>query len=265
MKNSNPVFNTKKTDLKTIWLDLQKFQVDFAFRQEMSLYYQSPNWISSNRILDAGCGNGYYSKLLSQVFIGKQFVGVDISPELIDTAIEDNQQENFSFIAGDFLDSKGPFDAIIMRLFLQHLQDPLEAVDKAIHLLRPGGCLLIIDSVDSCRHYYPDIPKFRDLFNLYRSQQRSVMRNRDIATHVADYVKDSQNWKVQLDQDLVISSTLQGNQELFLKVYTLFIDMVQAVGDIDYSFQEVRNEIVNWSKQGGYTQIGLKALSLIRL
>jgi SAM-dependent methyltransferase len=265
MKKSNPVFNTSKKDLEKVWIDLQRFQVDFAFHQELALYYQSPRWMSSERVLDAGCGNGYYAKMLSRFFPNKKFVGVDLSNELIDMAYQDNPQENFGFFVGDFFDSEGIFDAIIMRLFLQHLQNPLETLNKAKTLLQPGGCLLVIDSIDNYRYYYPDVPKFRTLFNLYRNQQHHGKRNRDVATRMADFVKDNSAWKVQLDQDIVIPSTLQGNQELFLKIYSLFIDMVQAVGEIDYSFQEVRDELTTWSEQGGYTQIGLKLLSLVRV
>ena len=264
MKKTNPVFNTSSKNLESIWADFQKFQVEFAFRQELALYYQSPNWISSDTVLDAGCGNGYYLRLLNGFFPNKHFVGIDSSAEFINLAHQDNLPDNFKFLVSDFFDAEGKYDTIIMRLFLQHLQEPLRALDKAKTLLHPGGCVLIVDSIDDYRYYYPDVPKFKNLFQTYRNQQHEQHKNRDIASLISNFVKDNNDWQIQVEQDIIIPSTLKNNQELFLKVYTLFIDMVQAVGDIDYPFQEVRNEIAEWSAKGGYTQIGLKLLSIVR-
>ena len=264
MNKKNPVFNTSNKNLESIWVDLQKFQVEFAFRQELALYYQSPSWFSSETVLDAGCGNGYYIKMLNRFFPNKHFIGIDLSAEFIDLACQETIPDNFNFIVSDFFDSEGVYDTIIMRLFLQHLQEPLIALDKAKTLLRRGGCVLIVDSIDDYRHYHPDIPKFQNLFEIYRNQQHNQNKNRDIATQISDFVKDNSDWNVQVDQDIVIPSTLGNNQELFLKVYTLFVDMVQTVGDIDYPFQETRDEITAWNEKGGYTQIGLKLLSIVR-
>ena len=58
-----------------------------------------------------------------------------------------------------------------MRLFLQHLQDPVLAVERANEMLNREGCLLIIDSVDKYRYYNPGLPKFKELFDIYRGQQ----------------------------------------------------------------------------------------------
>ena len=69
---------------------------------------------------------------------------------------------------------------------------------------------------------------------------------------------------IEIDQEIVIPSTLNGNQELFLKIYIEFVNMVETVGEITYPFDSVRNELSNWSANKGYTQIGLKLISLIK-
>lgn len=264
MNNTDPVFDTGKERLQEIWNEFQILQVEFAFRQELALFYQSTSWIASRRVLDAGCGNGYYLDELFKHFPDKAITGVDISHDLINNANTERKSEHLSFIVGDYLEINENFDAVIMRLFLQHLQNPIEALEKANDILSAKGCVLIIDSVDSHRYYYPDIPRFRALFDLYRDRQDAEKRDRNIASSLVDYAHKSSNWDIEINQDIVIPSTLHGNQNLFLEIYMEFVNMVEAVGEIDYPFDIVRNELTVWSGNGGYTQIGLKLLSLTK-
>ena len=264
MKTTDPVFNTDKERLQGIWNELQILQVDFAFRQELALFHRSSSWIASKHALDAGCGNGYYLGELVKYFPGKVITGVDFSDDLINSANSKIKTEGLNFIKSDYFDIDGLYDAVIMRLFLQHLQNPIEALEKAYSMMNKNGCVLIVDSIDAHRFYYPDIPKFRVLFDLYRNQQVAEKRDRDIASSLVEHTHISNNWEIEVNQEIVIPSTLHGNQELFLKTYTGFVNRVEAVGEIDYPFDGVRRELSTWSSNGGYTQIGLRLLSLIK-
>ena len=69
--------------LDELWDELQILQADFAIAQELPLYYQSPEWHKSEKVLDVGCGNGHYLNLLNNYFPDKKYFGVDVSSELI--------------------------------------------------------------------------------------------------------------------------------------------------------------------------------------
>ena len=261
----SPSFETTSEKLEYLWDELQILQADFAFTQELSVYYQSNEWHNADKVLDVGCGNGHYLFLLSEYFPEKNYVGIDFSKELIHKAKKRDITNKFEFIVSDFFEVDDVYDVIIMRLFMQHLPDPDKILKYAEKLLKPGGSLIIIDSQDKFRHYHPAMPEFSKFFETYRSQQHSLSLDRDVVSKIPNCIEHNQQWQERVNLDIIIPSTVPGNKELFSKVYSYFIDMVEAVGNIEYNFDLVRKDIEEWSKSDGYTQIGLKLLSITRL
>ena len=98
------------------------------------------------RCLDVGCGFGVLVPHLSKAGVKRrQIVGVDLSGEMIRNAQE--LYPDVTFTAEDFLndfkESSG-FDGVIFCSALHDLPDPLAALEKAAHLLRPNGKLVIV-------------------------------------------------------------------------------------------------------------------------
>jgi SAM-dependent methyltransferase len=102
-------------DITKQWLKM-KFNDDLSdIRPEKSGYYKyyvhnfvtqffSPERISGKRVLDFGCGPGFYSAILCQR--GAMVTGVDMSPFLIEKANLHKARlglKNVQFIAGDFI------------------------------------------------------------------------------------------------------------------------------------------------------------------
>ena len=100
-----------------------------------------------SRVLDVGCGPG----LVSEAFLaaGCAVAGVDLSAEMVARArarcgrFGDRatfaQGSVFGEVAG------GPFDAVVSRYVLHHVQDPQAFIDRQVELLRPGGVLVLND------------------------------------------------------------------------------------------------------------------------
>ena len=91
-------------------------------------------------ILDVGCGQGYFAKLIAQS--GAKVVGVDIAPELINLAKEQaGPNENYLVQSAEQLatltDSK--FDAVICILALQNIKNLSAAVAEMSRVLKPKG------------------------------------------------------------------------------------------------------------------------------
>jgi demethylmenaquinone methyltransferase/2-methoxy-6-polyprenyl-1,4-benzoquinol methylase len=101
---------------------------------------------ASGRILDVGCGPGVLVPHLTKAgVLPKQITGTDLSPEMIRNA--QSQHRGVDFVAADFLkefNDEAGFDGIIFCSALHDMPEPVEALEKAKSLLRPGGKIIIL-------------------------------------------------------------------------------------------------------------------------
>jgi ubiquinone/menaquinone biosynthesis C-methylase UbiE len=114
------------------------------------------------RVLDIGCGSGDVS-FLAKNLVGPtgRVVGVDKASAAVRRATARAHQANLSnvsFVEGDPLDMQftDRFDAIVGRLVMMYLPNPVVALQTLVRHLHPGGVIVIqeIDMV-SCRSMPP--------------------------------------------------------------------------------------------------------------
>ena len=105
------------------------------------------------RVLDIGSGAGDVA-LVAAELVGPEgeVVGVDMNPEILETARERVRQtghRNVRFLAGDVqtVDAGGDFDALIGRLVLMYLPDPVAVLKQLLTRLRPRG-LVVFQEID---------------------------------------------------------------------------------------------------------------------
>lgn len=99
-------------------------------------------------VLDTGCGTGSLSVLLSE--LGYRVTGIDLSPEMIaraqGKAARAGQGADFQVMdAAAPRFPPGQFDAIVCRHVLWTLPEPRDVLRRWASLLKPGGCLLLIE------------------------------------------------------------------------------------------------------------------------
>ncbi len=94
------------------------------------------------RIADLGCGPGYTTRLLAQVFPQAQLVGIDSSRGFIELA-ERTAPPCVRFVEGDVASplSSGPYDLIYARYLLPHLSNYHSAVSQWGNCLSVGGAI----------------------------------------------------------------------------------------------------------------------------
>jgi ubiquinone/menaquinone biosynthesis C-methylase UbiE len=104
-------------------------------------------------ILDAGCGNGRYSKfLLSEADAGALITGFDYSRQMLQRARGRLQNDRVTQVAADLTRLPYPdacFDAIVCGWVLEHLPDPRPGLQELARVLRPGGKLLLLATEDT--------------------------------------------------------------------------------------------------------------------
>ena len=119
-----------------------------SFRALMAVSGARPG----DRILDVGCGTGYFARMLAEAAgADGAVVGIDAAPEMIDHAASRSRSDSkLSFKVGsagalDFPDSS--FDVVVCSLTMHHLAhaDQLPAIQEMRRVLRPGGTLLIAE------------------------------------------------------------------------------------------------------------------------
>lgn len=100
--------------------------------------------LDGTRILDAGCGDGYYSSWLADQ--GGDVVGIDASEEMIDVASE-RYGDDATFQQADLTETLSfdddSFDLIVCQHVLSHLPSLETPFAEFARILRPGGTLVI--------------------------------------------------------------------------------------------------------------------------
>lgn len=106
---------------------------------------------SGNRVLNIGCGDGYYNFLLSDRF--KEVHGIDVNPTDIKIAKSLYAKKNISCAVASATTLPFPdnhFDRIICTEVLEHVRDHKKAIKEIARVLRKNGTAII--TVPSADH-----------------------------------------------------------------------------------------------------------------
>ena len=101
------------------------------------------------KILDVGCGSGFFTILLAQQ--GHEVLGVDLTPDMIKRSKELAEEEGADCIfqvmdAENLTFADETFDVVISRNLTWTLPDANRAYREWLRVLKKGGCLLNFDA-----------------------------------------------------------------------------------------------------------------------
>ena len=102
--------------------------------------------VRGKRVLDAGCGGGFYSLLLSEK--GAKVLGIDGSEEMIKIAKEKASRKmlDAKFMVGDVSDLRiedGVFDLVLSTLVLMDVKELDKAISELVRVTRNGGEIIV--------------------------------------------------------------------------------------------------------------------------
>jgi 2-polyprenyl-3-methyl-5-hydroxy-6-metoxy-1,4-benzoquinol methylase len=123
------------------------------------------------RVLDVGCGPGDVSFVAARL-VGPhgEVIGIDAADDIIGLARDRAAEQGLTSVrfeqttVGDLaLDGplNGPLDAVIGRLILMHLPDPVAALRQLAGLVRPGGFIAFSEYDMTGARGVPDLPLWR--------------------------------------------------------------------------------------------------------
>ncbi len=100
-----------------------------------------------DKILDLGCGDGFYLNILSKLEANIKLYGCDIDTNALKSAKTNLDGVSVQLSQGDAmagLDYKdNSFDKIIMTEVLEHIPNDKKALEEIRRILRPGGILVL--------------------------------------------------------------------------------------------------------------------------
>jgi ubiquinone/menaquinone biosynthesis C-methylase UbiE len=130
----------------TALLDLLAAEVDPAFAARARLIIDALVQRRPARVLDVGCGRGFYLHVLTQLDFVSEIRGVDVNEgylQLARRATADPRVRVERAVIEDLPFPDDYFDFVICSEVLEHLPNPQAGLGEIRRVLRPGGALAV--------------------------------------------------------------------------------------------------------------------------
>jgi len=136
-----------KEDWETYY---RRYQTTLAREYLVPIFSRWGVELGGKKLLEVGCGNGGCGAEFSRA--GCDVVMMDIDERLVGLAKEHNDREGVAaeVFAGDVLDEaapfwrRGPFDIVMFRDVMEHLESPAAVLRTARRFLSPAGVVLVV-------------------------------------------------------------------------------------------------------------------------
>ena len=123
--------------------------VDFMAKRSLKSHgsFFIPHLKDGMKVLDCGCGPGIITCDIADRIPNGRIVGIDVDESQVALANQNAEARsirNVEFRLASVYDlpfPSGSFDAVFSHAVLEHLRDPIKAVEEFHRLLRPGGVL----------------------------------------------------------------------------------------------------------------------------
>ena len=127
---------------------LLESEIDIAIRGRVRAILSELKLTKGDKVLDAGCGWGYYPKLISKLPVrGYKLIGVDLDKKSVLQAKQSvSSNANISIKVGNLEKLKfkdNTFDKIILSEVAEHLPKESRVFDELLRVLKPNGYILI--------------------------------------------------------------------------------------------------------------------------
>ena len=121
-------------------------EADPAFARRAKIIFENLELSGKEKVLEVGCGRGFYVKTLKEVWPGLQVTGVDLNPKYLEQAKEFKGDLRVELRVADATDlpfADDTFDRIIASEVLEHIPNDEKAISEIFRVLKPGGIVMI--------------------------------------------------------------------------------------------------------------------------
>jgi SAM-dependent methyltransferase len=234
-----------------VYDDLLRHQAEASFGLEQVLF-TSAAWHAAATVLDVGCGNGFYTRLLAQKNPDKHFIALEPDEKLHTIAKEHNHMPNLEVVRGTVNDLPNDFevDVFFSRLVLMYIENITEI---AVWAHKHAKASIIVDPADDLFVIKPSLTPYTSILDKNAARIKSLggRRNMDEVTRTswrkAGHVEHSQ-------QDIIISTEITSTGAM-LQLMLLNAEMIAGT-PLD---ADVYKTTYEWSlKTDAYLQYALR-------
>lgn len=160
-------------------LEAQAKALEKIIGKELEIIGLKPNM----KVLDAGCGTGAVTRIMASKVFPERAYGIDVDPVFIDMAKKSAAREgvkNVHFELGNIDNlkfEKETFDLSYCRLVLMHVDNPVKTISELKRVTKSGGIIGASDVDDGAMLWFPQTPKFFELWSKFG--QRAKTRGDD--------------------------------------------------------------------------------------
>ncbi len=125
---------------------LLKDEIDMSLKRRSIKVFEALDPQEGEKILDAGCGPGFYLRILTEMGLNLKVYGVDVDRPAMAVAKESLKGKNVSISYGDLTNLKfadNSFDKVILSEVAEHVPDDKKCLQEMYRILKPGGLLVV--------------------------------------------------------------------------------------------------------------------------
>lgn len=200
------------------------------------LLHHDTRYSAGENVLEVGCGTGAQTVILARNSPEANFTSIDISEVSLDEAEKRVQQEgitNVTLETGDIFNLRygpGSFDHIFVCFVLEHLAEPIRALEHLRRLLREGGTITVIEGDHGSAYFHPESTYAHRAIGCLIDLQREMGGNALIGRELFPLVTSAGFSHVHVSPRMVyVDASRPGLVEGFTKL--TFTAMVEGVGD----------------------------------
>lgn len=157
------------------------------------------------RILDIGCGNGRFLKIMREFGDPAwRLAGIDFDEAAVRQCVADGFEARVGRVE-EYGEARGTFDGVIMLQLIEHVDDPVRVAESVYDLLKPHGCFIVetpnLAGLDYrlfrrrwWGHYH--FPRHWHLFST--ESMCEMLEARGFAIERTDYLISTSAWTISL-------------------------------------------------------------------
>jgi SAM-dependent methyltransferase len=197
------------------------------------LLHEGTCYPPGSKVLEAGCGVGAQTSLLTSNSPHAHFTSIDISPESLARAKERVTGKGFTnvtFREADICNlpfGAGTFDHVFVCFTLEHIPNLLLALDNLKKVLRPGGTITAIEGDHGSAIFYPETSAAHQIIDCLVTLQRQAGGNALIGRELEHLLADAGFVDVKIyPRQTYATPSIPNSSEA---VKRIFIAMIEGV------------------------------------
>lgn len=177
MQFSDPIIDREKIDrlYRDSFCSYDSL-LPFVTKTYLSLLSLLPNNESKSKLLDIGCGNGFFLNAAHALFGYTKLYGVEPSTPMVQSATKKPKKQFVTDIFRPKLFPASTFDIVTCFHTIDHLPDPGEFVSEVKQILKSGGYVVIVahDTSGLSARFVGEASPIYDIEHMHLFSQRTI-------------------------------------------------------------------------------------------